>query len=199
MNMQNILKKYAPLLFIVLLVACKSNLSVKEAEVYIQDPENGISKTTTAGNAQVTMTYVPVELVFKNELEMNTANKNQILDKYSGNYYFSLSLQNDGSDYLNSTAGNRQFFADLNSQLSFGLRNNVYALDTNNDTVYLADFVFPRLYEASKATMVLLVFNSEKLKTNDFKICVKNLATVSSSLTFNFNKTDITNIPPINI
>jgi hypothetical protein len=106
-------------------------------------------------------------------------------------------MSTNSADLLNSTAASKPLFASVNEQLSFNLNQYVYMLNEENDTSYLRDFTFPRLYEAAKTTSVLLVFRSDQLTTQHFKICLKNIAYTSSILEFPFDKNDLKNIPSL--
>lgn len=200
MKLISVIYRFAFLLFMLTLISsCEKELTSDELEKYIQNPENGTKKSFESGSFKAEIIYRPTDLMVKQEL---TAGKKDIeaLRKNYGQYnYFVLNMRNNDADLLNITASNKSVFAGINEQLSFSLNEHVYLLDENKDTSYLVDFAFPRLYEAAKSTSVLLAFKALSIKTNKFKICLKDIAYTTGIIEFDYDKQDFKNIPSLKL
>ena len=181
------------------LLCCRTSATVEELEKYIQNSENNLKQCYEKDGLKAYLIYKPTDLIVWQEQKVQQQDIEQLKKKYESYYYFVLNLQQGKKDLLNATISDKSLFASVNEQLSFQLHEHVYALDDNNDTSRLVDFAFPRLYEAARATSILLVFKSDDFKTEDFKICIKDIAYTIGTLEFRFNKKHLTNIPTLKL
>ena|ERR1035437_4153317 len=179
------------------LVCCKKQLPVDELEKYLINTENGTKKSFESQNLKVDIIYRPTDLLVKQESASGVKDIDAIRKNYNQYEYFVLNMKYNNADLLNSTASNKQLFMAINNQLAFNLNENIFIIDNNKDTCYLSDFAFPRLFEASKSTSVLLAFKKEDIKTNKFKICLNDLVNIAGSMIFEFDKKDLENIPSL--
>jgi len=184
---------------VVLASSCNAPLTKSELGVYLQDESNGVKKTFKQGGFKVDVIYRPTDLIVSQEAGLGKTSIDELKSKYDQYHYFVMNLQNNGRDLLNSTAANGALFASINKQLSFNLNKHVYLVDGNKDTINMVDFNFPRLYEASRATTVLMVFKADEINTDDFKMIIDNIAYTSTNIKFDFNKKDLANIPSLKI
>ena len=187
------------LLIAIFLQGCKQSFTADELEKYIQNTNNGTKKSFESGNFKAEIIYRPTDLMVRQELTSDKKNMDVFKKKYGQYNYFVLSMQNNGSDLLNSTVHDKSVFSGINEQLSFGLNEHVFVLDENKDTSYLADFAFPRLFEAAKSTSVLLAFKADAIKTNMFKICIRDIGYTTGIIEFDFDKEDLKNIPSLKL
>ena len=194
--MQYFTKVMIPILLMVLF-SCNRPVNSEGLEKYLNDQSNGTKKVYENGSFKAEMIYRPASVFVKREIYSGTTNVEAIKNKYKKYTYFVMNLYNNGNDLLNTTASNRALFSNINAQLSFKLNEFVYLLDKKNDTTHLSDFIFPHLYEASKTTSVLLAFKTEDIKTNMFKICIKDIGFGTDIIEFEFSKKDLENVPTL--
>ncbi|MBI2269791.1 MAG: hypothetical protein HYU69_05465 [Bacteroidetes bacterium] len=200
MNLTRITYYFTILVFpVVLFSSCKTGVTTAELEKYITDTGNGTKKSFEIGNFKAEIIYRPTDLMVNHELASGNKDAEALKNKYKKYDYFVLNMQNNGGDMLNSTASNKALFAGINEQLSFGMNEHVYIVDRNKDTTHLADFAFPRLYEAAKSTSILLAFKADAIKTDAFKICISDIGFTKGIIEFDFDKNDFKNIPSLKL
>ncbi len=187
---------FLAILWSALLLGCNSSLNKEQLETYLQNEEHGTRQSYVNGDFKAELIYRPTDLIVEQELKSGQ-DKIELKKKYEQYLYFVLNMTSKNSDLLNNTAGNRSLFAGINQQLSFNMNEHAYIVDKNNDTTYLTDFAFPRLYEAARSTSVLFVFKKEQIHTEDFKICLKDIAYVKGTILFTFNQKDLKNVPSL--
>ncbi|MBN8696068.1 MAG: hypothetical protein J0L87_06025 [Bacteroidetes bacterium] len=187
--------KWILILFAVLFFSCQSEFrDVQELNNYIQKSENGLIRVNKLGDIEIVVRYIPGDLFIKREFDSGTKDIDLLKMKYYNNYYFVLTMKVNGQDLLNNTAVDKELFSKLNNELSFNLDERVKLVDQKDDTVQLSDFVFPKMYEFSKSTEILMVFKRDQIKTKNFKIIVDIFDWPQKDKEFNFSKNSIENL-----
>lgn len=182
--------------FVCLTQSCKNEVTLTELEEYIRDGDHGTKKSYEEGDFKAEIVYRPTDLIVSQELNNRGGKKEEIEQTYNKYYYFIISLKKNDKDLLNSTK-DRAAFSRMNEQFSFNLGEYIFAVNEFKDTCKPTDYAFPRLYEISKATAVIVAFDKAKLKSDQFKICVKGAPFTSEIIEFDFDQKDFAKIPTL--
>lgn len=179
------------------LTSCSHRLSEKDFTQYVEDSDNGLVKETEINSCKIKVMYKPSDLLVKQELVTLKNKSKTIVDslrnKYNQYRYFILSMAKNGDDLLTMTSSDKAGFSDLLNELSFNMDKHVY-ITTERDTAYLIDFVFPRLYETSHATHVLLVFNKNEIQSGEITLHINDFGGMGN-IHFDFTQSDLNNVP----
>ena len=152
-------------LIIVLSVSCaKSYDTDQEMVEYIQDEDNSYVYKKTIGNVEYTLQYRPTDLLVNQELRGNKDPKKieELRKKYKKNLYFNLSMSQNSQEVLNNLAGDQQAFAQMADELIFRIGEKVHLFTPAYDTLAMRDFVYPRMYGATKTTTIMFVYPRDK-------------------------------------
>lgn len=182
--------------FVCLTQSCKNEVTLTELEKYILNSDHGTKRSYEEGRFKAEIVYRPTDLIIKQELNGHGGEREEIEKNYSKYYYFVINLKNNDGDLLNNTK-DRAAFSRMNEQFSFNLGEYIFAINEFKDTCKPADYAFPRLYEISKATAVIVAFDKAKLKSDQFKIYVKGVPFTSEIIEFEFNQKDFAKIPSL--
>ena len=105
--------------------------------------------------------------------------------------YFILNVSQNGGELLAHSNGREQFSALLN-KLAFGMNDYVSATTSNNDTVYVSDYVMPRIFGMAPTTDIQFAFKSEKIEKADWiDLRVKDFGLGVTTQKFRFNIKDL--------
>lgn len=177
--------------------------SEEDLQAYVLDEGNDLIQKKQSKGYDVQVVYRPTDLLILQETGGNTAvgaaQLRQLLDKYKDQYYFILSFSKDNKEALYKMDAGYGHFSDMVQKLSFGMHEHINLTTSGRDTIYVADYVFPRTYGMGSSTSLLFAFEKEKAKDDDW--IQFNLSEFGMGLgrqTFRFNKKDMSNIPGIN-
>jgi len=138
---------------------------------YVLDENNGLSKTREYKDYKIQVYYKPTDLLILQENGDNTqiAQKEytRLQEKYSPYDYFILSLSKEKEEALYKSEGFGQF-SELVQVLSFRMGQYTNLTTTSQDTIPVADYVFPRTYGMGGATNLMFVFSKEKSQDDDW-------------------------------
>jgi hypothetical protein len=133
---------------------------------YIQDEENGYTKSKKVNGIDITLTFKPSNLVAWQEFSNNkySETKKDSLKKVYGKYlYFVLSLSKNNNEIFSTFPKSRQELNTIQNTLTFEMNKKVSLTNSLKDTIPLIDFNSPRTYGMAKATNVLLIFKKNEL------------------------------------
>jgi hypothetical protein len=198
-------KHFTLTLLSLFMIACTPEYvkSEEELQSYVLDEDNDLIKMKQSKGYDIQLAYRPVDLLILQETGGNTSVEpdelRKLLNKYKNQYYFILSFSKDNKEALYKMDAGFDHFSDLVQKLSFGMNEHVNLTTSGRDTIYVADYVFPRTYGMGSSTSLLFAFEREKAKDDEW--IQFNLSEFGMGLgrqTFRFNKKDINNAPGIN-
>ncbi|MEO1049328.1 MAG: hypothetical protein AAFX87_01790 [Bacteroidota bacterium] len=177
-------------------------LNEKELQVYIQDTDNGLSRKKAFKGYEVQVTYRPQDLLIAQETSGKTEVPAQELErltsKYEDYYYFILSLSRDNKEALYKTGGGYDQFSDMVQTLSFRMASHVNMTTAGQDTIEVADYVFPRAYGMGGATNLMFVFNKKEAEGDEWvQLNLKEFGLGLGNQNFRFRKEDLDEVPKI--
>jgi hypothetical protein len=186
--------------FFILLNNCTpKKLPFEKLNLYLQDESNGVKKTQVIGDFTYTLTYKPHDLLVWQELQGNKNIKDTLLNRLKSKYekydYYILNIKAGDKDVLNGASSNMQMFSQNLQTLSFHMADYTYAVTEKKDTLYLADFHFPRLYGMGGGTQVILAYNKDKEPGSYTDIFLDDIGVGTGRQVFRFKKEDIEKIP----
>ena len=186
-------------LLLAALAACNPASVETAAELiaYTSDEEKGLLQKRQVGSLNVSLSYRPSDLMVVQHLQGKRAEKQewQELAQHYGNYlYFVLSISQSGSDPLYGQG--MEGYSDKLQRLAYQMPEYTYLTTAGSDTIYLADFNFPRLYGKTGSTQVLLAYEREKIREADgFSLHLKELGLGTGNLSFEYKTKDIEKVP----
>ncbi|WP_140487106.1 hypothetical protein [Flavobacterium sp. GSA192] len=189
--------KNSLLIVILLLVVSSCNKSfdtVEDAYSYIQNEDNGYTKTKKINGIDINLTYKPSELIAGQEFSNNNyseAKKDSLKKEYNKYLYFVLSLSKNNKEILSSFPQSREQLNSIQNTLTFEMNQRASLVNSNRDTIPLIDFNSPRTYGMSKSTSVLFVFERNKLveDSDEFYFNLQDIGLETGDLKFKFDKT----------
>lgn len=199
MNIKNIL-------FIIVLalysVSCNNVMTNDQVIKYILDSKNGLFDKKELNDVSIMLSYKPYQLLAKQEYNiidsLTNEKKQSILNKYSKQYYFVLSLSKNGQEIL-SNANNRNNFSTMVHQFAFGMGSKAFLLTAENDTLKLLDFHAPRYYGMSSKTDILFAFEKNMKKTDYVVFHLYEFGLKTGNTRFKFSTHNISEADRINI
>lgn len=158
-------------LSVALAIGCKPKTFSTEKELiaYLQEEGNGLKKTNEVGDYKITVTYRPTDLLVLQEVGEKPTDEaiEKAKSKYQNYYYFILSLSKSGKEALDQSQGFGQY-SEMVQKLSFRVPEFVNMTTSANDTIPVADFILNRTYGLGNSTDILVVFNKEKAKGQEW-------------------------------
>ena len=145
-------------------------VSESELKAYLLDEGNGVKKSVEANSGALTITFRPADLLISQEIVLpyDSAVLEKLRLKYSGHYYFILSLSRNGREALTTGTIPAGEFGDLLQTVSFRMREFVNMTTNQRDTIPLADYVYNRTFGAGSSTDLLIVFDKEQAKGKEW-------------------------------
>lgn len=184
------------------LISCSFTPStVAELEQYVMDESSGLIQEQQQGAIHMQMVYRPTDLLVAHELSsestVDTSKIRMIRAKYNSYAYFILDITQDEKNVLYQR-NSQQEFSQLLQNLSFRMGNYVQMTTSEQDTIPLIDFAYPRLYSYGSSTQVMLVFSRDKLQQDEWiQLTLDDLGLGTGRQHFRFRMKDIANAPEL--
>lgn len=185
------------------IMSCNQDyLTKEELNRYVLDEGNGLIKKETVKGYQIQVTYRPTDLLILQELGGNTsANPHELerlIQKYKDYRYFILSFSKDNKEALNNSGDSYGQNAELIQVLSFRMGSYVNITTSNHDTVFVADYIYPRTFGMNYATNLMFVFSKDKIKENEWlQFNLKEFGLHLGNQKFRFSVRDLEKTPKI--
>ena len=186
-------------------VACGSNQfnTPQELQEYLADPKAGYVVEQSSGGINFQLTYRPTDLLVAQHLG-DPPYKKEDIDQWRAHYgkqlYWVLSMEHKQQELLSSVPQNREQFGALSHLLSFEMGNWVRLVSSQQDTLALITYDYPRMYGMHGTTSLLFVFDKsvalEKNKSLSFEL--DDFLGWDQNLSFSFPTALITAQPQIN-
>jgi hypothetical protein len=174
-------------------------LNEKDLSQYISVADNGLIKEKNIGDVKLKVLYKPSDLLVAQELRTNAEENIEALKKkYQSYYYFILSISKQDSELERYYVRNGGDFSNKVEQLSFGMGQFLKIITSENDTLSMVDYVYPRMYGATRASSFILIFNNEKIrKSSWFDLYFKYPDLEVGKQKFRFITSDIERCPQL--
>lgn len=195
--------KLSWLLVLVLIVySCgqtPTSLNVDELSKYVIDPDNGLIKEKKANAMDLSLYYKPTGLLIAQE-STDILDKDQLerlQQKYDPYAYFILDISANERNALYGS-GDLESFSENLQTLAFRMNQYANLTTSSNDTIPVADFIYPRTFGMSKSATVMLVFNNDKIAGTDwvsFNLIEFGMNTGDQQ--FRFNTADLLSVPSL--
>lgn len=179
-------------LLTILVSSCgKSFDTQEEMTVYIAEEDHGYHYKKTVNGVDYTLQYRPTDLLVKQELPSKYDDKQvaALRAKYHKYLYFNLSMSKNNQELLNGLARDKQKFGQMVSELAFGMDEKVHLYTPEKDTLEIADFIYPRMYGMTNATVIMLVYpRDEKYMKSDYlNFAIEDLGLDTGEIKFKVN------------
>jgi len=186
-------------------LACGSNQfdTSQELQEYLADSNEGYVIEQSSGGINFQLTYRPTDLLVAQHLGKPPYKKedvNQWRTHYGKQLYWVLSMEHQQQELLSSVPQNREEYGVLSHLLSFEMGNWVRLISSQQDTLSLITYDYPRMYGMHGTTSLLFVFEKsvslEKAKNLSFEL--DDFLGWDQNLTFSFPTNLIATQPQIN-
>jgi hypothetical protein len=173
-------------LFLSFVIYQKKQPVTKEMQLsYITNLENGLFKSDSIDHLKYVIYYKPAQLVIQSNAEPDNLN-------------FTLKCSYFDQDLLGDLQAPYNYTRVINN-LSFHLKDFVYGVYDETDTVSLNEFAYARTFGSSNSSDALLVFD-KKDEFDQFEIYVSDFVFEKhQGVQFTFQNSDIENCPVINL
>ena len=191
------------LLNLLLLSGCGSKHfdNADQLHEYINHQDNGYTRQVQSNGVNFSVTYRPTDLLVNQEAdEENDADQiAKLREKYRKNLYFNLSISKNNKEILSTAVNNRRQFGAMTSQLVFGMQNKVHLLTAAKDTLEMIDYVYPRMYGASKATTIMFVYprDAKYLEEEFLEFTIKDLGIGTGDINLKIPTQSLRNEPTL--
>lgn len=192
---------YSIVVSFLLLVGCKMSKTEEELQAYINNEKNGLVKQKNIGDVTYKVIYKPTDLIVAQFLaQQDKTNHAKIdslrrrLEKY---YYFLVSISRNQNEVL-ATAKSTEEMNNEMMELMFHMGQYITAT-AEKDTLLLVDYIYPRMYGASRSTDLLFVFEREKPrnKAKEIIIAIDDIGMGVGLNKFIFDRDDLVNSPTL--
>ncbi len=150
------------LFFVLGACANKRPQGTKELLSYINDEKNGLKQVQEKGSLKTTVCYKPLDLVMENDLKrLSPAGQDSMKEQLKHAAYFNVNVSKEQKDL---TADVHSFyFEQMLKNFNPRADKSIYLLLDKQDTVFVADYVYPRLYGSTGNTALMVVFKDERI------------------------------------
>lgn len=137
---------------------------------YLQNEDNGYIQQKTVNGVNFSLIFKPTDLIVSQMLQSKSVNDVDSLRNECSKYlYFNLSMSINNQEILNVAPRNRNEYGSMVTQLAFAMEEKVHLYTSNNDTIQLAEYIYPRAYGITgKTSMMFVFFNDRIIKEADY-------------------------------
>lgn len=177
---------------IILLQSCNPAINNKaDLQVYITDPDNGLTSITEKSDVTLKMTWQPWQLI-ANKIGNSKSKAVNDSSIFAKNLYFILSLSKDNKELLRQLPF--ETYSEMVQVLSFRMQNFISA-ELDKTTIEPVECAFQQTYGMTEANMLLLVFNKKDIgEAEDLTISLKEFGLGFGDLKFPFRLKNIDRI-----
>lgn len=175
--------------------------SLEGLNSYITDPGNGLVKESEVNGYHFKIQYRPTDHLVaqeaaRDDFQFRLANIEELRAKYSPYIYMVLDISASDKNVLYSSSKGGHNFSDLLHKFAFRLNEYAGLSSSSGSEIRLVDFIYPRLFGASKSTSVLFVFEKANLQENDWvRFHLNEFGLGVGKLEFEFQTKDLIQSP----
>lgn len=184
------------------LISCSSSLTRKDYVDYLQDEANGLMHVFEYNNVKWEWAYKPTALVFYNHLERlkNQHERDSMLSNYADYAYFNLDLSYNGQEYLSYAPQSRANFGKTVEDLSFNVRDWLFLVNEQKDTIPLMDFNHARHYGMGKSNTILCTYSKEDIdNSKQLRLIIKDFGTGIGEISFKQDIDKLKDLPKLKL
>lgn len=191
------------ILLLFLITSCEVRIfnSVNEISEYIEDQENNYCYKKNIEGVEYVLQYRPTDLLVKQEIGENQDKKliERLRNKYNKYMYFNLSMSLNNQELLSNVVRDKSKFGQMVHDLAFGMEEKVNLFTKKNDTLSMADFVYPRMYGMTNSTSIMIVYPRDEtyLKDDYLNFTVEDLGFYTGEVKFKVKTKEILNEPKL--
>lgn len=192
------------LLTSLLIGACTPPKSLPEKQLseFVLNESNGLYQKKQTNGMDISLYYKPTGLLVAQEADEKTKPEEieQLENKYGNYAYFILDIAAGGKNALYATSGSMGAFSENLQTLAFRMDQYVNLTTSANDTIPVADFIYPRMYGMSKSATVMFVFSKEKIDDSEWvSFNLNEFGMLTGDQQFRFKTKDIKTVPKLKI
>ncbi|NGX85386.1 hypothetical protein [Aequorivita sp. KMM 9714] len=185
--------------FLMFLSCNQKHFDSKEALLdYLQNEDNGYIQKKTVNGVDFSLMFKPTDLIVSQILQSKSVNNvDSLRNEYSKYLYFNLSMSINNQEILNIIPLTKNEYGSMANQLAFGMDEKVYLYTNNNDTIQMAEYIYPRMYGMGGSTSMLFVFpKNDWIKESKFlNFTIEDLKMQTGEIKFKINKNILVNQP----
>ncbi|WP_412560641.1 hypothetical protein [Winogradskyella sp. MIT101101] len=175
---------YLLILALALCLGCSQNTFSSKNELmnFINDESNGYVQYKSINGVDFGLMYRPVDLLIQQEIDKDIKNNNKknidsLRNKYSNYLYLNLNISKDNQELLSAIPESISDFSTLSNKLSFEMDESIFLITTRKDTLDMVDYLYPKMYGATRSTSILFVFHrdKEKMDNQNLYFVIKNI------------------------
>jgi len=176
----------------------KAYVSEQELFAYLKDTDNGLMKEQKKDDVKFVVYYKPSDLLVAQDRNLKTEQtSSDVKTAYDNYYYFVVNISKNGQELEASLLTDTEF-AKAIQELAFGMREHISILTSEQDTVALAEYLFPRMYGSTGSTSFICAFEKKDIeKSKNFNLVFYHPQVVDTPVKFSFLTKDIKNTPRI--
>ena len=194
------------LLYLLLVtIGCQNNQIQSHSDflTYLAESDNGFKIRREVNDFNITMTYMPAELLALNE--SGTLEKAAFLDnmekfKRSRTFVLSLRHENQNLDITNYNVSNLQDYQRRISYLNFDIKQDLYIQTRTGEKIRPVLVTMENIYEIGDQKNIYMVFSEEDeavFKSSSIDLVFEDRITNTGINHFVFNKSSLENIPEL--
>lgn len=191
--------------FIILCIACgRQELNYEEMKVFLTDPRNGFLQEVIAGDAVVSVQFLPSEFMANQEANafaaasLSPPSTDSLRQLYYDKLYFKLSITKNGRSIENSNGIGPDKTTALQNYLSSGIAGDITAVTEEGKAIRpIAISYVPFMREAA-STSILVIFSRKEIEEAYIStIIYKDKLIAPGDLVFQFNEDDLKFLPAL--
>jgi hypothetical protein len=182
------------------IVSCNRPMKQDKLMKYISEPKHGLLQEKKTNGIIFMAIYRPSDLMAAQELRAYSSYSRQFADSIKAIYnkylYFLISMSYNNQELLNSLSGNQQQFGEMVNRLSFEMNDYILLTTSNNDTLKLIDYSYPRMYGTGTSTDLLFAFERFQLgQAGELYLKLSDFGIKTGDVVFTFKSGDLHNVP----
>ncbi|HEX8562834.1 MAG TPA: hypothetical protein VF676_07640 [Flavobacterium sp.] len=180
----------------------KSFESADELKSFINDEDNGYKYIAVVNGVEYSLLYKPTDLLVLQDVGTERVDNEKVRllrQKYGRYMYFTLSMSINDTELLSQVAQDKSKFGRMLNDLAFQMDQKVHLYTKFKDTVPMTDFIYPRMFGASKSTNILIVYprKSDILREDYLNFSIEDLGFNTGEVKFKVRNEAVLNEPQI--
>jgi hypothetical protein len=181
------------------LMSCNRLVTKEQLVGFVNNEDNNLKFNGRIRDVKYQVLFKPHDLIYLNEMEKDKLASSNARKSHEDEFiYFILQASKNDKDLFYSS--NEDYdYNELLTKFSFQLKEYVYGVYDNTDTVSIAEYAFTRNYATTNATSAMVAFRKRK-DYRTFNILVKDIVYGAYGvLEFKYDSEDINKVPKLNI
>jgi len=176
--------------------------SEQEMMDFITNEESEYRYSKNVNGVDYILQYRPTDLLVKQEMGEKIDKKlvDSLREKYNKCLYFNLSMSLNKQELLSNMVRDKQKFGQMVNDLAFDMDQKVHLFTSENDTLTMTDFIYPRMYGMSNATTILIVYprDTKYLRENYLNFTIEDIGMNTGEVKFKVSTLPLRKEPQLN-